>query len=620
MRAVWLGAAIVLLTLAVFAPVLHHDFLEYDDDVYVTANPNLREGPTPAAIWQALREPYEANWIPLTWISFQLDFALYGDEPRGYHATNVFLHAAAALLLFLALRRMTGEDLPAAFAAALFAVHPLHVESVAWISERKDTLSGLAFAATLLAYARYVEVPSLARYLGVFGAFGLGLLAKPMGVTLPFVLWLLDFWPLRRITLRGLRPVADGRVGWEKVPLLLAALGVSAIAWSAQQRSGAMAHGDAFPVGVRLANAALSYLAYLRDALWPSQLSIFYPHPGRDVSFAAAGAAGLALAALTIAAIRVAKRRPHLTVGWLWFVGMLVPVIGLVQVGMQARADRYTYLPLIGLAIAAAWTLRDVATSPARRRLVGIGGLAALVALAATARLQTAPWRDTEALFRHAAAVTEDNFLAHHWIGSVLLRRDALDEAEPHFREALRIAPDWPDAQTGLADVYAGRRDWPQAIRAYDRAVRLAPRDARAQLRLARALAAAGQEAEALGRARHAVRLAEGPVLAEAQIILGSILAQRGDLPAAIAAFDAAIAVDPGLPAAQLARAIALLEAGHLAEGDRALASAEQLGIAPSALAEALAELERRIDDRGESELASALRERRGRYEARARP
>jgi tetratricopeptide (TPR) repeat protein len=258
--------------------------------------------------------------------------------------------------------------------------------------------------------------------------------------------------------------------------------------------------------------------------------------------------------------------------------------------------------------------VRDLATTPLARRVALGAGALALLGLAATARVQTTHWRDTETLFRHAATVTEDNFLANQWVGALLLRRGEIDEAEERFREALRSTPDWAEAQRGLADVYAARRDWPQAIRAYDRALRLAPRDARGQLRLARALAADGQPAEALGRARHAVRLAEGPVVAEAQTILGSILAQRGALPEAIVAFDAAIAVNPALAEAHAARGLALLEAGRLADGDAALATARQLGISGPSLAAGLAEAARRAEDRDQHDLANALAERRAHH------
>jgi len=606
-RTAALAALLLIATGIVFGQTLDHDFLDYDDDVYVTDNPNLRDGPTPAAIARAFREPYEANWIPLTWISLQVDYALFGADPAGYHATNTLLHALAALLLFAALLRMTGDALPAAFVAAVFAVHPLHVESVAWIAERKDVLSGLAFSATLLAYARYAEAPSAGRYVLVLAASLAGMLAKPMLVTLPFVLWLLDLWPLKRMPWRGALPIPSGRVLWEKLPILgFAVLTAVAAIW-AQQGAGTMDHGEALPLWVRLANGALAYAAYVRDALWPTRLSVFYPHPGEAVSLPMAGAAALAIAVATFLAIRVVRTRPHVTVGWLWFLGMLLPVIGLVQAGMQARADRYTYLPLTGLAIALAWTLRDAARTPGARRGVLAFGAIAVVAMTVGARVQTRHWQDTESLFRHAAEVTQDNFLAHQWLGSLLLRRGELDAAEANFREALRSAPEWSQAQRGIADVYAERGDWPEAIRAYDRALRLTPRDARGHLRLARALAANGQTSEALGRARHAVRLAQGLTLAEAQLILGSILSARGDLPNALVAFDAAVTQAPALSETHVARGLALLELGRLEEADEAIARGEQLGARVDAIAAALTELARSVDARDDPALATAI-------------
>jgi tetratricopeptide (TPR) repeat protein len=595
---VWVAAGLVGLCAVVFGQTLGHDFLRYDDAIYVTENPNLQAELSLASAWRAFREPYEANWIPLTWISLHADRALFGLAPAGFHATNLIQHAAAALLLFLALLRMTGALGASAFTAAVFAVHPLHVESVAWIAERKDTLSGLCFAATLLAWAHYARRPGGWRYALVIAAAGAGLLAKPMLMTIPFVLLLLDAWPLRRLG----SPPAIRRALLEKLPLLAMAAGTGAAAVYAQQAYGSMDHGDVLPLPLRLANAAVSLIAYLRDAVWPARLAVFYPYPVDGIAPAAAGAAVAALLAITALAVALRRRHPYLLVGWLWYVGMLVPVLGLLQVGMQARADRYTYLPLIGVAIALAWGVDAAARRPVTRRAAAAAGIAAIAALATVAHAQARHWRDTETLFRHAIAVTRENGLAQQWLGSELLRRGALDEAERAFREAARLHPRWATPQRGLADIRAERGDWRGAILAYERALRMAPKDARGHMRLARALAAVGETSEALGRARHALSLVDDVRRAEALLVLGFVHAERGETREAVEAYDAAIALRPRLASPWAARGVALLRAGDLAEADRSFTRARDLGDDSAELWMSLGEIAAR---RGDAALAA---------------
>ena len=616
------AAGLLGLCLAVFGQTLRHDFLRYDDAIYVTENPNLQAELLLASVWQAFRQPYEANWIPLTWISLHVDRALFGFHPAGFHAMNLLQHALAALLVFLALQRMTGATGAAAFTAAVFAVHPLHVESVAWIAERKDTLSGLCFAATLLAYAGYTARPGAARYALVLAGAAAGLLAKPMLMTLPFVLLLLDAWPLRRL---GSRPEIR-RALLEKLPLLALSVAAAAVAVYAQQSYGSMEHGDALPASLRFANAAVSVIAYLRDAIWPTRLAVFYPYPLEGISPVATAAAVAALVAISALAVALRRRHPYLLVGWLWFVGMLVPVLGLLQVGMQARADRYTYLPLVGVAIALAWGVEGAARSVAARRAAALAGIAAVAALAVTAHAQARHWRDTETLFRHAIAVTGDNGLAQQWLGSELLRRSALDEAEAAFREAARLHPRWATPRRGLADIHAERGDWRAAILAYERALRLAPKDARGHMRLARALAAVGETSEALGRARHAASLADDVRRAEALLVLGFVHAERGETREAVEAYDAAIALRPRLASPHAAKGVALLRADRLDDAAAAFAQAQRLGDDSAELHLSLAEIAARRGDtaqaathyraaldragvRGDAALAARLRE-----------
>jgi tetratricopeptide (TPR) repeat protein len=584
MRAAWLAVGLVLLTLAVFGQTVHHGFLRYDDPIYVANNPMLRDPLSAESVARAFREPYEANWIPLTWLSLQLDAALYGRNPAGYHATNVALHVLAALLLLFALRRATGDLAPSAFVAAVFAVHPLHVESVAWIAERKDTLSAVFFALALLLHAGYARQPGPLRYLGVLLAMLLGLLAKPMLVTLPGVLLLLDGWPLGR--LRSRREWL--RAALEKLPLLALSLLASAAAVYAQRRYGSMDHGDLLALPLRLENALVSVVLYLRDSLWPAGLSVFYPHPEATLATWQIAGSGALLLALSALAFGWRRRAPWLLVGWLWFLGMLVPVLGLVQVGMQGRADRYTYLPQIGLAIALAWSVDRAARSAAARRAAAALALTALALLAVAAGLQTRHWRDTETLFRQATQVDPGNWFAYQWVGSELLRRGAVDEAERAFRRSARLKPKWAATHRGLADVHAERGEWTDAIRDYERALRLRPRDVIAHMRLARALAASGELAEALGRARHAVTLARGAERAEALVILAFVHLERDEPEQALAACDRALRVEPESAEAHSLRGMTLLRLGRGEEAaaalDRALALAEARGDA--ALAE----------------------------------
>ncbi len=560
------AVALVLIALpvAVFFQIRHHEFVDYDDRTYVVDNPNLRTELGGESILRAFREPYETNWIPLTWISLHVDYTLYGTEPAGYLLTNLALHVLGTLLLFAALIQLTGSTWRSAFVAAVFAIHPLHVESVAWASERKDTLSGLFWMATLLAYARYAKSPGLGRYLLVFLCLGLGLLAKPMLVTLPFVLLLLDYWPLGRLR-------SDASWGWpeaarlrrallEKLPLFALVAASSAVTYVVQRDLGAMAHGDALPPSVRLPNALLSYAAYLREAFWPSGLAVFYPHLQSETPRALAALSGLALVLVSAGALCLARSRPYLAVGWLWYLGTLVPVIGVVQVGMQARADRYMYVPLVGLAIALAWAVADwVGPSPRRRAVAAVAGCASLGSLAIAAWFQVGHWRDTYTLYRRAIAVTEGNFLAEQGLGGQLLARGRPDEAVVHFETALRITPRWAGAHIGLADARAAQGRYEEAIRGYERGLRIAPRHARGHLHLAKALAEAGHTSEAIGRYRHGIQLAGGELKTDAYAALATTLVSHGDLEQAVELFETAVSRRPHFPGAHANLGFALL-------------------------------------------------------------
>jgi tetratricopeptide (TPR) repeat protein len=502
---------IALLGLALYAPVRHHTFVDYDDDRYIVENPNLRAPLDGSALRRAF-EPYETNWIPLTWLSLQLDVQLWGVLPAATLLENAALHALSAAILFVALAQLTGAVGRSAFVAAVFAMHPLHVESVAWASERKDALSGVFWMLGLLAYAHYAVRPTRIRFAWVFASLALGLLAKPGLVALPLVLWLLDYWPLGRLRRA---PAEDARARrearravLEKLPLLVLAAAASVVTFAVQRTRGAMTELGEFPLVYRLMNAAESALAYVGDAFWPTRLAVFYPHPGLAISPWRAGACALVLVALSAAALRVRRSRPYLAVGWLWYLVTLVPVIGLVQVGLQARADRYTYIPLIGLSIALAWGAVDLAQTwrVPRRALAALAGVA-LAALCVGTRLQLRHWRDTVTLFERAVAISPESALANHHLGLALVNaRRALD-ARPHLERAIALGAESAEARAGLALAYEELGHYPESIGNDRAALRLAPGHPFATLHLARVLATCPDPQ--LRDPAEAVRLAE---------------------------------------------------------------------------------------------------------------
>lgn len=570
-------------TFAIYLQVRHHDFVKYDDPIYILENPSLQVGLSLDTVARAFTESYETNWIPLTWISLQIDHVFFGFEPAGYHLVNVVLHALSAVLLYLALARMTGSPWPSAFVAAVFAVHPLHVESVAWAAERKDTLSGVFWMLTLVAYGSYAARPrSVARYLLVAACFSLGLLAKPMLVSLPLVLLLLDIWPLGRLRREGSGALADPaqlrRVLLEKLPLLAIAAAVSAVTVAVQREAGAMSDDDMLPLPLRLMNALDSYVIYVFDSFWPSGLAVFYPHPMTASSPWIAGASALALAGMTVLFARFVASRPYLLVGWFWYLVTLLPVIGLVQVGMQARADRYMYLPQIGLTIALAWGARDaLAPSRAGRVALAVGGAVAVAALSLCTWRQLPHWRDTAALYTRAIEVTEDNFLAHHGLAGVLLERGHPEEAEHHFARAVEIKPRWPGAHIGLADALLEQERIEAAIESYQRALQLAPRDALGHAHLGKALEKSGKLARGIHHYRRALELYGDDPAPEVHAYLAAALVKKNNLVKAEEHFERAIALRPGFGEARANLGFVLIRTGRYAEARRQLEQALDL-------------------------------------------
>ncbi len=462
--------ALALLTLGVYARALGHDFVSYDDLVYVVENPNLRHGFTLEGLWRALL-PYEHNWLPLTFLSLLLDFSLYGLHAPGYHATNALLHALSSCLLFAALRRMTGSLGASFVSAAVFAIHPLHVESVAWISERKDALAGCFWMGGLWLYARAVALPRASGLWGVALCLTLGLLAKPVLVSFPFALLLLDYWPLRRLCDAGGRLRSDLALAAlrEKLPLFGIAAAFCAITWEVQRATGAVNTFSAVPLAFRLENALVSYVSYLRSAVWPSGLAVFYPRPLGGIAAREVAACALLLAALSAAAFSARRRYPMWIVGWLWFLGTLVPMIGIVQVGMHARADRYMYIPLLGLTLALAYSLAPLAgRSRAAARAIAIGAGIALLALSAACVRQLGFWRDSIALYERAIAVTRGNFLAHYGLAGAIAGGASLARVQEQLELTLLHRPGWTLPQQRLIALRAARASLARAQRALD--------------------------------------------------------------------------------------------------------------------------------------------------------
>jgi tetratricopeptide (TPR) repeat protein len=546
---IYLG--LLVATFAVYAQVHRFDFVNFDDPEYVSANPHVRTGITPANIAWAFTSTEAANWFPLTRLSHILDCQLFGLRSGWHHLVNVLLHALAALLLFAFLNRSTGRRWPSAAVAFLFALHPLHVESVAWVAERKDSLSAFFWSLALWSYVRYVERPRLGRYLLVVLAFGLGLLAKPMIVTLPIVLLLVDVWPLERAS------------GWswsrmvpllgEKIPLFAMSAAVACATFLVQQAGGAVRSIDTFPLGLRLENALISPVVYIGKLFWPAGLAVFYPYP-RAIPVWQAAAAALFIAAISVAAWRSARKYPYLMAGWLWYLVTLGPVIGILQVGAQARADRYTYIPTVGLTIMLGWGAADLLRVAPRARPVA-AALAATVGACCVALtwIQIGYWRDSRTLFAHAVAVTEGNYLAHHNLGVALAAEPAdLDQAIAEYQAALRIRPDYARAHTDLGSALArlpGRL--PDAMAEFRAALAISPDLAIPHNNLGSALAQAGRWSEAISEYRAALAidpdyLDAGQNLAEAEYNLGLALAKTdGRASEAIAHLEAALRLRP---------------------------------------------------------------------------
>jgi protein O-mannosyl-transferase len=591
--AVALAVAIALLTLAVFGRVLGHEFITLDDPLYVSQNEVVKRGLSGEGIRYAFTTFDTGNWIPLTWLSLMLDVTLFGPKAGAMAFVNVLLHATSAVALFLALQRMTAAPWRSAAVAALFAVHPLRVESVAWVSERKDVLSTLFAFLALLAYANHARGRSSRAYVSVIVLFALGLLSKPMLVTLPFVLLLLDWWPLQRMS----RQTAL-RLVLEKVPLIALAAASSAVTVVAQRAGGAMTAADILPLVSRIENAIVAYARYIGMLLWPSGLAVFYPYD-YSISTLRLTLSLFLLLAITAAAVMLRHSAPWLFTGWFVFTGTLVPVIGIVQVGLQSIADRYTYIPSVGLLIVLVWAAAMVA----RRLMLAPAvlaslGVAVVLMLAVASFLQTGRWRDSITLFSHAVAVTENNGLGHHNLGLAFREAGDSEAALRHQREAVNAAirstppreiagvlsvtfPSWyPRAQNeaaaelierGRQHAEAGREEqsagaYREAILRLEQAVKIDPgfQDAKTNLATAYALS---------GRGGEAAEMAAGADSYDAKLNLGAVLSREGRIDEALEQFRAAAAMQPGSVEPLIYLSLGLGQAGREQE---ALAAVEK--------------------------------------------
>ncbi len=542
---------LVAFTFVLFARVATHDFINYDDPDYVTNNPHVQQGITWETIQWAFTAVRPANWHPITWLSHLLDVQLFGLNPAGHHLVSVLFHALNAAVLFIALRGLTGARGCSAFVAALFAVHPLHVESVAWVAERKDVLSSFCWFATLTGYAWYVRMPSPTRYIPVAVGLAIGLMAKSMLVTLPFTLLLLDLWPLKRIEAAKVFRLTAWR--WlivEKIPLFALVAVSSAITIWTQRAEGAVITIERAPLWARVANAGDAYIAYLVKTIWPAGLSVFYPHPGTNISLWRAGLAAAVLILVTLAVVARIRKQPYLAVGWFWYLGVLAPVIGLVQVGSQSMADRYTYVPLIGIFIIVTWGINQLTAHSQRARAWAIrAGIAWLALLSACTWFHLGHWRNNETLFTHAIASTERNALAHNNLGCEF--RDRGDEAAAfdHFQQAVEYAPYWDQPHGNLALALLERGDADGAIEQMTKAFALnaessvAPPEARAQLFVGLFYTDRNATAVALPYLFRAAALA--PNWIEGSLNLGEALLAAGQVDEAIEHLTRARNLDP---------------------------------------------------------------------------
>jgi len=584
-QTMWIAVALAAITLLVFWPATRAEFINYDDPDYVTENSHIQSGLNWDVVRWSFTSGYAGNWHPLTWLSHALDISFFGLQPAGHHTVNVVLHALNAMLVFLLFQRLTGATWRSALVAALFALHPLRVESVAWVSERKDVLCAFFGLLSLIAYARYAGAGSRTKgwYITALLCFALGLLSKPMLVTWPCVLLLLDYWPLRRFELTAFRSQAAlfKKLLREKLPFFALTLASCVITFWVQKAQGAVAP-KGLPLDTRIANAFLSCEKYLENFFWPTKLAAFYPHPAtrnpalRDWVNWEVGFAVVVVIVLTVMVYRWRNRRPYLLIGWLWYLGTLVPVIGILQVGAQAMADRYTYLPMIGIAFALVWLAGDWLASK-RIEFLGpaIAAVGLLVGCAWLTHQQIGYWSDTKTLFVRALDVTKQNATAHVNVGALLEHEGKLDEATYHYQQALVADPNDADARNNFGHMLAVRGQLDQAEAEYRAAIAALPHHGAAHLNLGLVLQAKGNNAAAAEHYNRAIELRPDYLIGH--LNLGRILIEQGKFADAAARYQAALKIDANSAAAEAGLGLALIMQEQINEGINHLQRASEL-------------------------------------------
>lgn len=573
-----IGLALVLSIFVIYGQVDNFEFINYDDGAYVFQNAHVQRGLTPETIRWALTAVVASNWMPVTLLSHLLDVQLFGLKSGMHHLVNVCFHALSSVLLFMVFRRATGARGSSAFVAFIFALHPLHVESVAWIAERKDVLSAFLFSLALYGYVRYTERPSAGRYLAVAGLFCLGLMSKPMMVTFPFVLLLFDFWPLRRWRWPG--------IVWEKIPLFALSAADSVVTYLTQGASGAV---SIIPFDHRVENALVSYAVYVGQTLWPLRLAVFYPYQ-RSIPLWQPTAAAVVFLVVSVIAILAWRTRPYLTMGWFWYVGTLVPVIGLVQAGAQSHADRYMYVPMIGLSVMLAWGAADVIKKwPGTKYAIAATAVVACGASMIAARTEAAYWQNDETLFRRATEVTEGNWVAESNLGHTLMSTGRAAEAIPHFEAVLRVTPQDAETINNLGGSMLILKRYADAIPYFESALRIKPELADAHYNLGMALAhTPGREADAVREYETALRLRPDNELAHNN--LGLLLLKQGRTMEALAHFETAVRLRPEYGSERNLGDTLLTIPGRQAEAIAHLEAAQRLNPNPE-LADLIARL-----------------------------
>jgi Flp pilus assembly protein TadD len=553
---VLISAAIIV----AYWPVQHYDLISLDDIDYITGNPYVKAGLTWQSFSWALKDVHTGYWHPLTWVSHMLDYQIFGSRVGGHHWTNVIFHIANSILLYMILKRVSGSAWKSAFVAALFAVHPLNVESVAWVSERKNVLCTFFWFAGMWSYAYYLERPTLYRYFLILMAFSLGLMSKPMIVTFPFTLLLLDYWPLGRITFWKTFP----RLVFEKIPLFILAAIVGVVTFVSSFHGDVTISIDKLPLADRTANAVLSYAKYLGKMFWPENLAVFYPYSKEFASFPIIGAV-LLLTVLSCLAVFLARKYRYALMGWLWYLGTLVPVIGLIQVGKQAMADRYAYIPMIGLFIIIAWGIPDLLRGWQRRKIIfAVSSVAVISGLMICSLLQVRHWQNGVMLFEHALRVTDMNSRAHYNLGISLTGLGKYEEAVYHFKYAIRLEPEYAGPYSYMGVALAGQGKTDEAIVYYREALRIKENDETTHNNLGVALAGKGRFDEAILHFQEALRIRPDYVYANRN--MGGALAGLGKMEEAIGYYENALKIERGNAVTHNNLGLALASVGRTQE------------------------------------------------------